>query len=67
MLAVPKSVATTYFETGLWRAARETLAMQLYEQVQGKEPGPRYWARPDDVQDHYRLKAQQIMLGKVPQ
>lgn len=56
------------FHMHMWRAARETLAIQLYAEdwpLSGYDR--RCWSKlPVEDQDLYRLKAQDIMQGAEP-
>ena len=52
-------------ESGLWIAARETLALAMYEDFHRKDfardGAPAFWARGEDVKDHWRKQAQDLM------
>lgn len=57
------SKVSTYYERGLWIAARETLAITLYRDFHRNEDSkvPAFWARGEDVKDHWRKQAQDMM------
>ncbi len=62
MLDVPKSVATTNFETGLWRGVREALAVQLFAP---KASSLSTWeTQAEALKDAYRQRAQNLMRGQ---
>ncbi len=66
MLKMPEhpsiSKTSTFLERGLWIAARETLALALYRDFHRKEIVPAFWARGEDVKDHWRAEAQNLMI-----
>ena len=62
MLDVPKTIATTPFETGLWRAAREVLAIQLFSPHASSLT--KWETQAEAVKDTYRQRAHNIMRGK---
>lgn len=63
MLDVPKTIASTPFECGIWRAARETLAMQLFAP---KASSLSTWDKQSEaLKDTYRQRAQNVMRGIV--
>lgn len=63
MLDVPKTIATTHLECGLWRAARETLAIQLFAP---KASSLSTWeTQSEALKDTYRQRAQNVMRGIV--